>query len=322
MRIHKVEFVDLYIGADFSDITGINGKPGRSPVPPPLLGDVEELRRQCESKYERYAEEEFSLNVEGTMFRVTVMEDLTETITFVLRKSAASIRPAASLPLAPSILEFLLAADLRGLVLVAGEIATGKTSTASTLFAERLALHGGVAVAVEDPNETALHGVRGKGRCIQLWASEKRGGYQEQLKKALRSGANLLLVGEIRDERTALEVGRAAINGFTCISTIHADTPVHAVSRFHSLCAGQTNRAADLIADGLSMVIWQTIRRRASEERNATRLETKVLRVAGMNSVVAKIRDAKFSMLEQDVIDQANKIAFDQQSLKMLGTKK
>lgn len=41
-----------------------------------------------------------------------------------------------------------------------------------------------------------------------------------------------------------------------------------------------------------------------------------------MNSVVAKIRDAKFSMLEQDVIDQANKIAFDQQSLKMLGTKK
>lgn len=313
MRIHKIEFVDLYIGKGFSEITGINGKPGRSAVPAPLLADVRELRNECADKYGRYGEEEFSLNVEGTMFRVTVMEDLTEEVTFVLRRSSASIRPATSLPLAPSILEFLLSEDLRGLILIAGEMATGKTSTASTLFAERLARYGGMGVAIEDPCETPLHGERGRGRCIQMWATEKRGGYQAFLKKALRSGAGLFLVGEIRDEKTALEVARASINGHMVLSTIHADSPANAVQRFHSLCSGQSPRASDLIADGLAAVVWQTIRRRSQDQRNATRLETKVLRVRGIHAVTAKIRDGKFAMLDQDVVDQANKVAFEMQ---------
>lgn len=318
MRIHKMDFVDLYIGHNFAEITGINGRPGRSPVPAPLLDDVEELRSGCADKFQRYGEEEFSLNIDGTMFRVTVMEDLTESVTFVLRRSAASIRPAASLPLAPSILDFLLSEELRGLILIAGEMATGKTSTASTLFAERLTRYGGMGVAIEDPCETPLHGERGKGRCIQMWATEKRGGYQASLKKALRSGAGLFLVGEIRDERTALEVARAGINGHTLLSTIHSDSPANAVQRFHSLCSAQSPRAADLIADGLAAVVWQTIRRQAADQRNATRLETKVLRVRGNAGVAAKIRDGKFASLDQDVADQANKVAFELQQTRQL----
>lgn len=313
MRIHKLKFLDLYIGQDFSEFTNLEGVPGLSKVPAPLEGDVDFLRQQCLEKYNRFSAEDFSLDVKGTMFRVTVIEDLTETVTFALRRSSAEIRSALTLPFPEDFLRFLLGPEIRGIVLVAGEVATGKTSTVSSLFKHRLEVYGGIANAIEDPPETPLHGVHGKGRAIHVWARESEGGYQAHLKRGLRTGASMFLVGEVRDEATAAEVARAGINGHPTFTTIHAQSVVTAIQRLHTLCSGATaGQAGDLLALGLAAVIWQTIVREGEGDRQVSFLRAKVLRVQGIPSVMSKIRRCEWSQLEQEVADQANKHAFKQ----------
>ncbi|WP_324778414.1 ATPase, T2SS/T4P/T4SS family, partial [Ralstonia pickettii] len=104
---------------------------------------------------------EFSLVVEGNLFRVTQISDVTNEDVFVLRRSEAQIRPLATLGLPPHVMKAVLDKDARGLILVAGEMGTGKTSTAASIVVQRLAIHGGIAIAVEDPPETMLNGVHG-----------------------------------------------------------------------------------------------------------------------------------------------------------------
>lgn len=111
---------------------------------------------------------------------------------------------------------------------------------------------------MEDPPETKLNGSHGvNGRCIQIEADRNKGGYAEPLIKALRSGAELILIGEIRDAETAMEVIKASINGHLIISTIHSGSISQAISRLAQLSKMPFNEACANIAEGLALVIYQ-----------------------------------------------------------------
>lgn len=317
MKINTINFVDLYLGDEFCDITGLAGAAERVPAPAGLEDDAKYLREACRKQFAALKEEEFALNVAGTIWRVTAYQDVSGNDIFTLRRSAATIRPLSGLGFGAPVLQLLLARDLRGLVLIAGEMASGKTSTAASVVVERLKQHGGIAMAIEDPPETALNGEHGKGRCIQLPVSRRRGGYREMLTRAMRSGARTILVGEIRDDDTAIEALRASINGHFIIATIHAGSVSQAIERLQTYCLSKAPNTNAILADGLSMIIWQNLEKlplppsqSGGPPRRTSRLRSEFLVIRDQVGVKAKIREGKLEALQQDVKEQAVRLAW------------
>lgn len=321
-KISQIEFVDLYIGENYCDIKGLPGaSASRVPAPAEWADQVADLRAKCKEIFQAQQEPEFSLVLDDVVLRVTQISDVDNTDVFILRRSGAQIRPLATLGLPPHVMKAVLDKDARGLILVAGEMGTGKTSTAASIVAQRLTLHGGIAIAVEDPPETKLNGLHGNGRCIQVRASRKNGGYQEHMIRAMRSGSDLILIGEIRDEDTALQALKASINGHLIISTIHAGDIVQTIERLHTLCNGKAQNAYSILADGLTAVVWQTLEKvpRQANGGKAARLIVKSLVLNGQDSsgIRTKIRKGLVSQVMQDVEDQNRQAAWNMQ--KVLG---
>jgi Tfp pilus assembly pilus retraction ATPase PilT len=313
----RTPFVDLYLGADFADMTGLCGAPERRPAPPELAAEMVQLRAMCMKKVSEGGGDEFSLAIAGVVYRVSAFTDVAASSVFVLRRSPAGLRPLASLGLPASLTHRLLARDMRGLVLVAGEMGAGKTSTAATLIVEWLKSNGGMAFALEDPPETPLNGVHGAGRCIQVPIRRKAGGYPEGMERAVRSGATLILIGEIRDGITAAEVVKASINGTFVISTIHAASCPEAIQRLVSMCKEKLPNAQEIIADGLSLVVYQQMSSipiapatPGGAPRQARRVTAQCLEVRNQTGVKAKLREGKFASLQQDVREQATRHAW------------
>jgi twitching motility protein PilT len=256
-KIGSIDFVDLYISEDFCEMTGLAGVAERTPAPAIFNNDIDYLRTACQKHFSTLKEEEFSLKIDNTVFYVTVYQDVLGKNIFTLRRSAARIRKLTELGFSTAVSEMLLAKDLRGLVLIAGERTSGKTSTALSLIAERLRQYGGLVIAIEDPPGTGLNGMYGKGWYCQLPVSRRS--CKETSALARCTDANVIFVGEIRDGDTAIEALQASINGHLVISTIHARSPSQAVERLQTFCLGKAPDISSILAEGLSVVIWQNL---------------------------------------------------------------
>jgi twitching motility protein PilT len=311
MRIADIQFVDLYLSDQYYDIKGLDGLPHRVPVPKHLVGQVQELHDACKVRFQQIAREEFSLRCLGMVLRITVLIDTYENVIFVVRRSPDIVRPINSLGYGHSIVELLMSREIRGLVLICGEMAAGKTSSASSLLVERMQRYGGVGIAIEDPNEGDLNGEHGKGRIIQLDSSRHSGGYPMLMRRAVRSGANAVLVGEIRDEESAWEALKAGLNGHLIISTIHGGGIVQGIERLQTFCQSKGN-VSTVLADGLAVVIWQELERLASSgaSKGITRLRSNFLVVRDQLEVKTKIREGKTSSVGHDIAAQATRLAW------------
>ncbi|UTW69909.1 Flp pilus assembly complex ATPase component TadA [Anaerobacillus sp. HL2] len=81
-------------------------------------------------------------------------------------------------------------------------------------------------ITIEDPVEKRTDAF------IQVELNEKAGiTYEEALKAALRHDPDIIMVGEIRDQKTAQIVVRASMTGHLVISTIHANNCLGCISR-------------------------------------------------------------------------------------------
>lgn len=317
--LSDLQFVDLYIGEDYCDIKGMAGaETPRVSAPDFLHEQIKELRKKCRDIYESQQEPEFSLIVNDEIYRVTAIKDVMNEDVFILRRSSAAIRSLESLGLNPALLKALLDKDTKGLVLVAGEMGAGKTSTAASIIAARLKYHGGIAIAIEDPNETKLNGLHGPGRCIQVRASRKNGGYKEQIIRAMRSGADMILIGEIRDDDTAALVMQASINGHFIVSTVHAGDIPQAIERMQAFTLPRHTNANEILADGLSVIVWQYLEKVAREtdpRGSAVRLRVKSLIVSASNGARLKIRKGQIDQVSHDIAEQAKQAAWAMDSV-------
>lgn len=305
--IADADFVDLYLGHDFADVKGLAGHPRRAPVPGGWLTEIQELRAQCLCQYETTREPEFSLVLEErVLLRVTYNLDVFTKPFFVLNRSRATIIPLEDLGLPDHIYECLLSEETRGLVYFVGEMGTGKTSSAASAVKARLTSLGGIGLTVEDPPETLLQGEHGPGRCIQLPVSRIQGGYSETLIRALRTRADLILVGEVRDTATAVEVINASINGLLIYSTGHGGGIGAAIKRLSVLAEPVMPNALEVLSQGLTAVIHQTLLR---PEHGEPRLVLQTLLLTGDDapSIREKIRSGQLQMIEQDIITQSNR---------------
>jgi MSHA biogenesis protein MshE len=104
-----------------------------------------------------------------------------------------------------------------GMILVTGPTGSGKTTT---LYASLNALNDTARkiITVEDPVEYRLPGLN------QVQVMEKiELGFDRVLRAALRQDPDVILVGEMRDQKTAETGMRAAMTGHLVLSTLHTN---------------------------------------------------------------------------------------------------
>lgn len=119
-------------------------------------------------------------------------------------------------------------ASQAGLVLFAGPMGSGKTTTMYRLVREQYSQ--AIVLTIEDPVEVIEE------HFIQLQVNSIAGmGYQELLRLALRHHPQVLIIGEIRDPTTAKTAIEAALSGHVVLATIHAQSASGVIPRLEQL---------------------------------------------------------------------------------------
>lgn len=122
-----------------------------------------------------------------------------------------------------------------GLLLFAGPVDSGKTTTMYHLVKNRLEGEKQQVITVEDPVEIE------EVTFLQTQVNETAGiSYEHLLKSSLRHHPDVIIVGEIRDEETAKMVMRGALTGHLIVASIHAKNCRGVISRLLELGISQT----------------------------------------------------------------------------------
>lgn len=116
-----------------------------------------------------------------------------------------------------------------GLVLFSGPTGSGK-STSMYKLASDLASRDKQVITVEDPVEKKISSL------IQMQVNEKAGiNYDNALKSILRCDPDVMVIGEIRDYKTASQVITSSFSGHLVLSTIHAENSIGVINRLRDL---------------------------------------------------------------------------------------
>ena len=155
-----------------------------------------------------------------------------------------------------------------GLVLVVGPTGSGKSTTLYAGLSE-LAKDGRRKVlTIEDPIEYSMDNVQ------QTWTRPDIGfNFADGMRSFVRLDPDVILVGEIRDQETAVEAIRASQTGHVVLSTLHSNDAVDALQRIYDL-----NVHANSVASELMAVIAQKLAKRICPDcKTRTRPEPAIL---------------------------------------------
>ena len=112
-----------------------------------------------------------------------------------------------------------------GLILVTGPTGSGKTTTMTAMLREILNSEIKI-ITIEDPVEISLPGVN------QIQVNDQIDlTFESVLRRVLRQDPDVIMVGEIRDERTARLCVRSALTGHLVLSTLHTNDSVGTITR-------------------------------------------------------------------------------------------
>src|SRR5207237_6349319 len=118
-----------------------------------------------------------------------------------------------------------------GGIIVGGPTGSGKTSSLYAILNERRSTRPDTNIlTVEDPIEYRLQGV------TQVQVSASHGlTFARALRSLLRQDPDAIVVGETRDQETAVLALEAAMTGHLLLTSIHANTAVAALQRLENL---------------------------------------------------------------------------------------
>ncbi|RMF43782.1 MAG: hypothetical protein D6753_04245 [Planctomycetota bacterium] len=152
-----------------------------------------------------------------------------------------------------------------GLVLIVGASGAGKSTTAYAAI-NRLNTGELNIVSIEDPIEYHIPEID------QIEVNAARGQtFAAALRSALRLDADVIFVGEIRDEESAKIAVQAAASGQLVIATMHAADSVSAILRLTDLCGDR-----HLVASTLKAVVAQALVRLACPVCMAAKVKAQV----------------------------------------------
>ncbi|ELW7881235.1 Flp pilus assembly complex ATPase component TadA [Salmonella enterica] len=255
-KLKDLDFVDLYLGSDYTEVKGLDGATSYlSELPDDYKEDVGLLKSKCNDYYKDTQRTEFAVRHDDRIYRITIICSVFDGLSFVIRQTPDRILPFSELPLSSDLRRSIELKGATGLCLIAGEMGCGKTTTAASVLHHRIETTGSLGVTIEDPVETLLHGRHGQGRCMQLEVGQGES-YSSATKKAWRTGASCLLLGEIRDSKTAHEVLLASLSMFV-VSTIHASSVFEAIERYIMFCEEINANAKQNVANTLFIIAFQ-----------------------------------------------------------------
>ncbi len=139
----------------------------------------------------------------------------------------------------------------QGIILISGPTGSGKTTT---LYATLKELNKEISniLTIEDPIEYTLQGINQ----VQL-REDIEFDFPAALRAFLRQDPDIIMVGEIRDDRTAGMAIKAALTGHLVLSTIHTNSAWATISRLIDM-----NVPAFLLANTITMSIAQRLVRK------------------------------------------------------------
>ncbi|AXI27301.1 competence protein ComG [Gemella sp. ND 6198] len=116
-----------------------------------------------------------------------------------------------------------------GLILFSGPTGSGK-STSLYKLASEIAKDNRQVITVEGPVEKNIQSL------VQMQINDKAGiNYDNALKSILRCDPDAIIIGEIRDYKTASEVVTSSFSGHLVASTIHAEDSIGVINRLKDL---------------------------------------------------------------------------------------
>jgi twitching motility protein PilT len=146
----------------------------------------------------------------------------------------------------------------QGLVVVTGPTGSGKSTTSAAMIRRINEGRSCHIVTVEDPIEFIHHDARAL--VSQREIGPDAPSFTRALKAALRQDPDVILIGEIRDEDTALTALRAAETGHLVFATLHTSGAADTVARLMELFAGRgSNLGRQMLASSLIGIISQRL---------------------------------------------------------------
>jgi type IV pilus assembly protein PilB len=140
-----------------------------------------------------------------------------------------------------------------GGIIVGGPTGSGKTSTLYAMLNERRSTRPDTNIlTVEDPIEYRLQGVTQ----VQVNASSGLS-FAAALRSLLRQDPDAIVVGETRDQETAVLALEASMTGHLLLTSIHANTAIAALQRLENLGCSRS-----LISQSVALVLVQRLVRR------------------------------------------------------------
>ncbi len=231
--------------------------PGAQPVSPADTEQLMELVLGSEVKrrqFEQRGSVEVSYYTASLRFRASVYRQR-GSVAMIFRLITEAPSPEG-LGLPEVVLEW--AAAKQGLVIIGGPTGAGKSTTSAVLIRlinERRPAH---VITIEDPIEF-LH------PDMEALVSQREIGvdasnFHDALRSALRQDPDVILVGEVRDEETAMTALRASETGHLVVCTIHTSGAAESIQRFVELF-GERNEhiAREMLAASLVGVVSQRL---------------------------------------------------------------
>ncbi|MEA2424948.1 MAG: twitching motility protein PilT [Thermoleophilaceae bacterium] len=146
----------------------------------------------------------------------------------------------------------------QGLVIVTGPTGSGKSTTSAALIRRINEGRSCHIVTVEDPIEFVHHDA--KALVSQREIGPDAPSFSRALKAALRQDPDVILIGEIRDEDTAMTALRAAETGHLVFCTLHTSGAADTIARLMELFASRgTGLGRQMLASSMVGIISQRL---------------------------------------------------------------
>jgi twitching motility protein PilT len=211
-------------------------------------------------EFARTREADFAYTMQGVgRFRVNVLRQ-SDTIGLAIRWVSPEDLTFEELALPPVIQS--LAETRRGLILVTGPTGAGKTTTIATLLGFINRTRRAHIVTIEDPIEVVFTDAMSVIR--QREVGRDTDSYSTALRQSLRQDPDVIFLGEIRDDETALAAIQAAQTGHLVLSTMHTIDAAETISRIVEMFSpAQQAQMRVSVAGALRGVVSQRLLERA-----------------------------------------------------------
>ena len=135
-----------------------------------------------------------------------------------------------------------LAGLASGLVLTAGPVGSGKSTTMAAIVDRINRTRAVHVVTIEDPVEV-VHRNR-RALVTQRQVGSDTASFHDALRSVLRSDPDVVMIGEIRDRDTVDAALRVSETGHLALATIHARSALHALTRIVEMFPASQHRQA------------------------------------------------------------------------------